>query len=196
MNEIREKLRQLLITRSLQIGHFTLTSGMTSTHYIDAKKTTLDPEGSYLCARLILDELARNQVEAEAIGGLTLGADPVVAAVAAVSFAERDCYAPLPAFIVRKEAKKHGTQLYIEGFEGKKGSRIVIFDDVCTTAASALKSIERAETQGYEVVAVVCLVDREQGAEENLSDYPFFRLFRVQELLSDPRVQEQLARLA
>ena len=195
MNEIRENLRQLLITRSLQIGHFTLTSGMTSKHYIDAKKTTLDPEGAYLCARLILDELARHQVVAEAIGGLTLGADPVVAAVAVVSFVERDRYTPLPAFIVRKEPKKHGTQLYIEGFEGKEGSRIVIFDDVCTTGASALKSIERAEAQGYEVVAVICLVDREQGAEENFSGYSFLRLFRVQELLSDPSVQEQLARL-
>ncbi len=195
MNEIRENLRQLLITRSLQIGHFTLTSGITSTHYIDAKKTTLDPEGAYLCARLILDELARNQVDAEAIGGLTLGADPVVAAVAAVSFAERDRYTPLPAFIVRKEAKKHGTQLYIEGFEGEKGSRIVIFDDVCTTAASALKSIEKAEAQGYKVASVICLVDREQGAEENLRGYSFLRLFRVQDLLSDPSVQEQLARL-
>ena len=195
MNEIREHLRQLLIARSLQIGHFTLTSGMTSQHYIDAKKTTLDPEGAYLCARLILDELARHQVVAEAIGGLTLGADPVVAAVAAVSFAERDRYTPLPAFIVRKEPKKHGTEQYIEGFEGKKGSRIVIFDDVCTTGASALKSIERAETQGYEVVAVICLVDREQGAEENFRGYSFLRLFRVQELLSDPGVQGQLARL-
>ena len=195
MNDIREDLRRILITRSLPIGNFTLTSGMTSKHYIDAKKTTLDPEGAYLCARLILDELARHQVEAEAIGGLTLGADPVVAAVAAVSFAERDRYTPLPAFIVRKEPKKHGTQLYIEGFEGKKGSRIVIFDDVCTTGTSALKSIERAETHGYEVVAVICLVDREQGAEENFSGYSFLRLFRVQELLSDPSVQEQLALL-
>ncbi len=195
MTQIRESLRQLLIARSLQIGNFTLTSGMTSTHYIDAKKTTLDPEGAYLCARLILDELARNQIEAEAIGGLTLGADPVVAAVAAVSFGERDRYTPLPAFIVRKEAKKHGTQLYIEGFEGKKGSRIVIFDDVCTTGSSALKSIERAEAQGYKVVAVICLVDREQGAEESFSGYLFLRLFRVHELLSDPSVQEQLARL-
>ena len=195
MTQIRESLRQLLIARSLQIGNFTLTSGMTSTHYIDAKKTTLDPEGAYLCARLILDELARNQIEAEAIGGLTLGADPVVAAVAAVSFGERDRYTPLPAFIVRKEAKKHGTQLYIEGFEGKKGSRIVIFDDVCTTGSSALKSIERAEAQGYKVVAVICLVDREQGAEESFRGCPFLRLFRVQELLSDPSVQEQLARL-
>lgn len=195
MNEIREDLRRILITRSLQIGHFMLTSGMTSKHYIDAKKTTLDPEGAYLCARLILDELARNQVVAEAIGGLTLGADPVVAAVAAVSFAERDRYTPLPAFIVRKEPKKHGTQLYIEGFEGKKGSRIVIFDDVCTTGVSALKSIERAETEGYEVVAVICLVDREQGAEENFSGYFFLRLFRVRELLSDPSVQEKLTQL-
>ena len=144
MNQIREDLRQLLITRSLQIGHFTLTSGMTSTHYIDAKKTTLDPEGAYLCARLILDELARNQVEAEAIGGLTLGADPVVGAVAAVSFGERDRYTPLSAFIVRKEAKKHGTQLYIEGFEGKKGSRIVIFDDVCTTNGGEVGAYRRS----------------------------------------------------
>ena len=195
MNDIRERLRQLLISRSLHIGHFTLTSGMVSKHYIDAKKTTLDPEGAYLCARLILDELAQHQVEADAIGGLTLGADPVVAAVAAVSFAERDRYAPLPAFIVRKEPKKHGTQLYIEGFEGRKGARVVIFDDVWTTGNSTLKSIERAEAQGYEVTSAICLVDREQGAEDNLGNYPLLRLFRGQELLADPRVQVELARL-
>ncbi len=183
VNRIRERLIELFKSKSLQFGSFTLTSGKKSHYYLDGKRTTLDPEGAYLCGRLILEELKKQGIQADAIGGLTLGADPVVAAVAAVSFAEKDRYAPLAAFIVRKEPKKHGTQQYIEGFEGAPGSRVVIIDDVCTTGESARKAIERAEEAGYKVVAVVCLVDREQGASGNLGDYRVVSLLNVSDLL-------------
>lgn len=184
MENLRARLIELFKAKSLQFGEFTLSSGMKSNYYFDGKRTTLDPEGAYLCAWLILEELRNRGIEADAIGGLTLGADPVVAAVAAVSFAERERFKPLPAFIVRKEPKKHGTQRYMEGFEGKPGSKVIILDDVCTTGESTRKAIERAEEAGYEVVAVICLVDREQGAGENLSGYRVLSLLRASELLA------------
>lgn len=180
---LRKRLAELFKTRSLQRGEFILSSGLKSSYYFDGKKTTLDPEGAYLSARLILEELKQRGIEADAIGGLTLGADPVVSAVAAISFAEKERYSPLPAFIVRKEPKKHGTRRYLEGFDGPPGSRVVILDDVCTTGDSAKRAIERAEEAGYQVVAVVCLVDREQGARENLSRYPVLALLKASELM-------------
>lgn len=185
MEEIKQRLAELFRKKSLQFGSFTLSSGKISNYYFDGKLTTLDPEGAYLSARLILEELKKNGIKADAIGGLTLGADPVVAAVAAISFAEKDRYQPLPAFIVRKEPKKHGTQRYIEGFNGAPGSKVVIIDDVCTTGDSACKAIERAEEAGYEIVAVVCLVDREQGARQNLQKYRFLSLLLASDLLRE-----------
>ena len=184
VDHIRERLIGLFKSKSLQFGDFTLASGKKSHYYLDGKRTTLDPEGAYLCGRLILEELKKQGIQADAIGGLTLGADPVVAAVAAVSFAEKDRYTPLPALIVRKEPKRHGTQRYIEGFEGPPGSRIVIIDDVCTTGESARRAVEKVEEAGYTVVAVVCLVDREQGARENLGKYRVLSLLKASELLA------------
>ena len=182
---------ELLRERSLKIGRFKLVSGMTSHYYFDSKLTTLDPEGGYLTARILLEEIKRRQIKAEAIGGLTLGADPIVSAVAALSYREEGEFSPISAFIVRKEGKKHGTQRFIEGFS-KEGAAVIIIDDVCTTGGSTLKAIERAEEAGFRVAAVLCLVDREQGAAEALKAYPFFPLFTASELLSDPDIQEEL----
>lgn len=195
MKEIKDRLLQLLRQHSLKIGHFTLTSGATSHYYFDSKLTTLHPEGAYLSALLVLEELKSQGIEADAIGGLTLGADPIVSAVAAVSFAQRDQYRPLPAFIVRKEPKKHGTQRYLEGFSGEPGSRVVIVDDVCTTGGSTLHAIRRAEEAGFQVVAVLCLIDREEGGREALRDYPFHPLLTSRELLDEPSIQAQIRRL-
>lgn len=192
MQEIRQRLIELFRQKSLLIGRFTLVSGMTSNYYFDSKRTTLDPEGAYLSARLILDKMKELGVKADAIGGLTLGADPIVSAVSAVSFAERSRYRPLPAFIVRKDAKQHGTQRYTEGFSGLPGSRVVIIDDVCTTGESTMKAVERAEDCGYLVVAVMCLIDREQGGAERLRNYRFISLISSNELLSDPAIQEAI----
>jgi orotate phosphoribosyltransferase len=195
MEEMRHRLLELLREKSLKIGKFELVSGMTSHYYFDSKLTTLDPEGGYLVARLLLEEIRKREIKASAIGGLTLGADPIVSSVAALSFAENDRFAPIAAFIVRKESKRHGTQRFIEGPSLKKGTPVIIIDDVCTTGGSTKKAISRAEEAGFDVKAVLCLVDREQGAGEALKDYPFYPLFTATELLSDPAIQDQLAAL-
>ena len=195
MKEQRKQLLEVLREKSLRIGKFTLVSGMTSHYYFDSKPTTLDPEGGYLTARMILRLLKDEGIKAQSIGGLTLGADPIVSAVAAVSFADRDEFPPLSAYIVRKEAKKHGTQKFIEGFDGGPGTKVVVVDDVCTTGGSTLKAIHLSEDAGYEVAAVVCLVDREQGGAEALKDYPFYSLFTATELLDDPKIQAEIEAL-
>ena len=174
----RERLKELLKEHSLMFGDFTLASGRKSRYYFDSKKTTLLPEGAYLAAREVLRTLRENGVRADAIGGLTLGADPIVCPVAALSFLEGT---PMRAFIVRKEAKDHGTGRRIEG-DVAAGSRVVIVDDVVTTAGSTLKAIEAAQQAGLDIVAVVCLVDREEGGTEKLSSWPFFALYRRSEI--------------
>lgn len=194
--ELRTRLLEVLRKRSLRLGRFTLTSGMTSHYYFDSKFTTLDPEGAYLTARMILEEIRERRIRAAAIGGLTLGADPIVSSVAAVSWVERDRYLPLAAFIVRKEPKKHGTQRFIEGLQADAGTPVIIVDDVCTTGGSTLKAIAGAEEAGLQVVAVFALVDREQGGREALSRYPYFPLLTASELLDTPEIQAELARLA
>ncbi len=170
----RTRLLELLKTHSLMFGEFTLSSGRKSDFYFDSKKTTLLAEGSYLSAAEILTTLRRLGIEADAIGGMTLGADPIVAPVAALSAIEGP---PLDAFIVRKESKGHGTARQIEG-KLRPGSRVVIVDDVVTTGGSTLLAIEAAEAAGHEVVAVCCLVDREEGGAELLARWPFYPLFR------------------
>lgn len=195
MSSERQRLIQILRSKSLKLGHFKLVSGKSSHYYFDSKPTTLDPEGAYLTARLILQELQCRGVQADAIGGLTLGADPIVSSIAAVSFIQQSSFSPLHAFIVRKEAKQHGTEQYIEGIEPRAGMQAIIVDDVCTTGSSTLKAIERAEQAGMQVVAVFCLVDRQQGGAEALKDYPFVALFTASELLDTPEIQGRLAEL-
>ncbi len=195
MGSERERLIEILREKSLQVGEFRLTSGMTSYYYFDSKPTTLDAEGAYLSARLLLERIRDEGIEAQAIGGMTLGADPIVSAVAAVSYLHRDRYRPLSAFIVRKEAKSHGTQRFIEGFEAAQGTAVIIVDDVCTTGGSTLAATQRAEQAGYRVAAVFCLVDRQQGGSRLLSEYPFFPLITAAELLDTPEIQQQIAEL-
>jgi orotate phosphoribosyltransferase len=174
MENEREQLRRLLKEQSLIFGDFTLASGKKSRFYFDSKRTTLLPEGAWLTAREILRVVRNNKIEATAIGGLTLGADPIVCPVAALSHAEGP---KLRAFIVRKEAKEHGTGKRIEG-NLPNASRVIIVDDVVTTAGSTMKAIEAAEAEGHTVVAVICLVDREEGGAARLAAYPFYPVFR------------------
>ncbi len=174
MENEREQLRKLLKAQSLMFGDFTLASGRKSTFYFDSKKTTLLPEGAWLTAREILRVIRSEGIEAAAIGGLTLGADPIVCPVAALSHVEGPT---LRAFIVRKEAKEHGTGRRIEGNLAPK-SRVIIVDDVVTTAGSTIIAIEAAEGEGHTVVAVICLVDREEGGAAKLAAYPFYPVFR------------------
>jgi len=183
MDEQLLELRGIIREKSLRVGDFTLSSGKKSSYYLDCRMTTLHPRGALLIGRLILAKIREHQIQADAIGGLTMGADPIVAAVTVVSSLEAT---PLPAFIVRKETKGHGTQRSIEGYDGKPGSRVIVVDDVCTTAGSILTAAEKAEEAGYRVVAAFCVVDREEGGTELISKkYPFYALFTAKELLKD-----------
>jgi len=177
----REQLKELLRRRSLVRGQFTLASGRSSNYYLDCRLTTLDPEGAVLTAHTILELLDEHGVKADAIGGLAIGADPIVTAVAAVSYLEKK---PLRAFIVRKDAKAHGRQKQIEGIADTEASRVIIVDDVCTTGESTWQAIRAVEDAGLKVVAVLSLVDREEGGSERLREkYPYFRVFTAKELL-------------
>jgi orotate phosphoribosyltransferase len=181
-NEL-EELREIIRKKSLRIGEITLSSGKKSSYYLDCRTTTLDPRGALLVARLLLQTIQKRNIQADAIGGLTMAADPVATAVAVVSGLEGK---PLPAFIVRKEVKAHGTQKHIEGYDGPPGSRVIIVDDVCTTGDSILKAAEKAEQAGYKVVAALCVVDREEGGTELIrKKYPFHCLLTAKELLKD-----------
>jgi orotate phosphoribosyltransferase len=183
MDEQLLELREIIRRKSLRVGDFTLSSGKKSSYYLDCRMTTLDPRGALLIARLILEGLRKHNIQADAIGGLTMGADPIATAVAVVSGLEGK---PLPAFLVRKETKAHGTQRSIEGYDGKPGARVVVVDDVCTTGASTLTAAEKAEEAGYKVVAAFCVVDREEGGTELIAKrYPFYPLFTAKELLKD-----------
>src|SRR5436190_2863374 len=183
MDEQLRELRDVIRQKSLRIGDFTLSSGRKSSYYLDCRMTTLDPRGALLIARLILERMRTYNIQADAIGGLTMGADPIATAVAVVSGLEAK---PVPAFIVRKETKGHGTQRSIEGYDGKPGSRVIVVDDVCTTGDSILKAAEKAEEAGYTVTAAFCVVDREEGGTELIAKrYPFYPLFTAKELLKD-----------
>jgi len=179
-NELQE-LSEIVRKRSLRIGDFTLSSGKKASYYLDCRMTTLDPRGAFLIARLLLAKMRELNIRADAVGGLTLGADPMAAAIAVVSGIEGQ---PLPGFIVRKEAKGHGMQRYIEGWDGAPGSRVVIVDDVCTSGDSIIKAAELAEAAGYRVAATFCVVDREEGGTQAIaSRYPFYPLLTAKQLL-------------
>jgi len=177
---LKENLVKILKEKSLVTGiSRVLTSGRTSDYYIDAKMTTLDPQGAHLTAQLILEEL--KSFEIDAIGGYTLGADPIVSAAAALS-AQTD--RPLPAFIVRKEPKKHGERKMIEG-PFMKGWKVAVIDDVVTTGGSTLKACRAVEEEGGKVVLALALVDRLEGGRENLekNGYKFISLLTRDDLL-------------
>jgi orotate phosphoribosyltransferase len=181
MLETRQELAEIIRAQSLRVGDFVLSSGKKASYYLDCRMTTLHPRGALLIARLMLEKLRQLNVHADAIGGLTLGADPIAASVAVVSELEGS---PLHAFIVRKEAKGHGMQRFIEGWDGLAGSKVVIVDDVCTTGDSILKACEKVEEAGYQVATTLCVVDREEGGTENIARrYPFHPLYTAKELL-------------
>ena len=183
MDEQRRELRDVIRQKSLRTGDFTLSSGKKSSYYLDCRMTTLDPRGALLIARLILERIRTHNIQAHAIGGMTMGADPIATAVAVVSGLEGK---PISAFIVRKETKGHGTQRAIEGYDGKSGSRVIVVDDVCTTGGSILTAAEKVEQSGYQVAAAFCVVDREEGGTELIAKkYPFYCLLTAKELLND-----------
>lgn len=179
----KQRLKEILLDKSYRQGSFTLTSGKTSDFYVDGKQTTLDAEGGYLCGRLLFQLIAKQTADIQAVGGMTLGADPLVTAVSLVSFLEKN---PIPAFIVRKEAKGHGTGNYIEGLKNlEPGCRVALVEDVVTTGGTLLQVIDRVEAAGFVVGLVVTIVDRQEGGAEILAEkgYPLEALFTRQELL-------------
>lgn len=183
----RERLCELLRRHSLLRGEFTLTSGRKSPFFFDSKRTTLLAEGAYLTAAEVFKTIREQRIEAQAIGGMTLGADPIVCPVAALSHLAGP---PLRAFIVRKEPKSHGTQRQIEG-DLEPGSRVIVVDDVVTTGGSTLRAIEAVETAGHHVVAVICIVDREEGGARLLARWPYYPLFRRSEIFADRAAGEK-----
>jgi len=157
---LRDRLLDLLCEFAYKEGDFVLSSGQQSSYYINCKPVTLHPEGALATGRLLLSMLS---ADVEAVAGLTLGADPMVTAVSVVSaLGDR----PIPALIVRKEAKGHGTMAYIEGPTLSEGANVVVLEDVVTTGKSAMQAVERLRGAGYKVDRILSLIDREQGGAE------------------------------
>jgi orotate phosphoribosyltransferase len=188
----RQQLLSLLARISFRLGQFTLSSGGTSDYYIDCRTTTLHAEGGRLTGHAILELLSEHGVDAEAVGGLTMGADPIVSNVATAS-AWRAIEKPgtplLHGFLVRKAEKAHGTGRRIEGF-CREGARVVIVDDVCTTGASTVNAIQAARDAGMVVAAVVCLVERQEAngrpaVEAAAKGAPFFALFTANDVRAE-----------
>src|ERR1700722_10023666 len=175
----RQKLLSTLAHKSFRLGEFKLSSGGTSDYYIDCRTTTLDAKGSRLTGEVFTGEIRQRGWKPQAIGGLTMGADPIVTAVSIVS-------GELNGFLVRKAEKQHGTGQRIEGFR-EKGARVVIVDDVCTTGASTVQAIEAAREFGFEVVGAMCLVEREEAqgrpnVEKAAAPAPFVSIFTANEV--------------
>lgn len=160
----RARLLELLTQLSFERRQVVLSSGKTSDFYIDCKRTMLTAEGHYLVGRLLFDRIRRHPEPLVGVGGLTLGADPIASAVSLTSYLEG---APIPAFIVRKEPKGHGTGQWMEGRTNlRDGDRVAIVEDVVTTGGSTLRAVERVEAEGLKVGLCLALVDREEGGRE------------------------------
>ena len=190
MNAIRHHAKKdllpLLAHKSFRLGEFKLSSGATSDYYIDCRTTTLDAKGSRLTGQVFLEEIRKHKWNPQAIGGLTMGADPIVVAVVVVS-------GDLHGFLVRKAEKQHGTGQRIEGFR-QKGARVVIVDDVCTTGASTVHAIEAAREFGFQVVGVMCLVEREEAkgranVEKAATPAPFVSIFTAADVRKEHILQ-------
>ncbi len=180
MSQERERLKLILKENSILVGKFKLSSGKESNYYIDARSTTLHPEGVYLVGRIFLDAISKDS-EIQTVGGPTMGADPIVGSILAQSYQKGR---PLRGFLVRNEEKQHGIGKLIEG-NLRSGDKVAIVEDVATTGGSILKAIDSAEGAGAIVKKVLVIVDREEGARRTLEDmgYEFFSIFTVGELL-------------
>lgn len=188
----REQLLAMLAEKSFRLGQFKLSSGGTSDYYVDCRLTTLDANGARLTGETVLQEIERQSWNADAIGGLTMGADPIVVATSVISAQQGR---PLHGFLVRKAEKAHGTGQRIEGFR-ETPARVVIVDDVCTTGASTVQAIEAAREYGFEVVGVLCLVEREEAGgrtnvEQAAAPAPFVALFTANDVRAEHLKQHE-----
>lgn len=178
LTTLRQQLLDLFCQLAYQEGDFVLSSGQRSSYYINGKQVTLHPHGALAIGRILLSHLP---IDTQAVAGLTLGADPIVTAVSVVSAYEDR---PIPALIIRKEAKGHGTRAYIEGPILPAGRPVVVLEDVVTTGQSALKAVERLRQAGYSVNQVMTLIDRQQGGAELYQSVglKFQTIFSIQEI--------------
>jgi orotate phosphoribosyltransferase len=179
MPSARQELLRLLAQKSFRLGDFKLASGATSDYYIDCRTTTLDARGSQLTGQVFLEEIRARGWNPQAVGGLTMGADPIVVAISVTS-------GDIHGFLVRKAEKQHGTGRRIEGFE-EKGARVVVVDDVCTTGGSTVQAIEAARDYGFNVVGAMCLVEREEAkgrinVDKAAAPAPFVAIFTATEV--------------
>ncbi len=186
MSSARQDLLRLLAAKSFRLGQFKLSSGGTSDYYVDCRTTTLAAKGARLTGQVFLDEIRARGWRPKAIGGLTIGADPIVMAVAVAS-------GDMDGFLVRKAEKEHGTGQRIEGFRDK-GARVVIVDDVCTTGASTVQAIEAAREFGFQVVGVMCLVERQDAGgrpnvEKAAAPAPFVSIFTASDVRKEHVLQ-------
>ena len=182
----RQELLRLLAHKSFKLGDFKLSSGASIDYYIDCRTTTLDARGAQLTGQVFLDEIRQRGWKAQAVGGLTMGADPIVVAVSVVS-------GELSGFLVRKAEKQHGTGQRIEGFR-QKAAKVVIVDDVCTTGASTVQAIEAAREFGFEVVGAMCLVERQEAGgriniEKAAAPAPFIAIFNANDVRKEHVLQ-------
>ena len=181
----RARLADIIRTRSFGRGKITLASGRESDFYFNLKPTMLDAEGAALLAELTFEALANDRIDY--VGGLEMGAVPIAGAIAQLSFLKGK---PISAFFVRKKPKEHGARLSVEGLakgESLKGKRVVVVEDVTTTGGSAIKAVDAVKEAGGEVVFVLTMVDREEGAAETFkaASLPFRALFRAAEFLKN-----------
>jgi orotate phosphoribosyltransferase len=186
LTSLRQFLLDLFCELAYKEGDFVLSSGQRSSYYINGKQVTLHPQGALAIGRLLLSLLPS---DTKAVAGLTLGADPIVSAVSVISALENR---PIPALIVRKESKGHGTMAYIEGPTLPEGAQVVVLEDVVTTGQSAMKAVERLKDAGYQVEQVIALVDRQQGGAEFYQSVEL----KFQAVFSISDIQERWRQLA
>lgn len=183
IEEMRVRLAKLLYERSYKEGKFILTSGRESDFYFDGKQTALHPEGAFLIGHLF-NHIIKDHTDITAVGGLTLGADPLVTATSVISY---QLGRPLPAFIVRKSPKGHGTNQYLEGLSNlQTGKPVAMLEDVVTTGGSLLTACERVKKAGFTIGMLCTVLDREEGGNEAIkaAGYELHSIFRRSELLA------------
>jgi len=177
---MKEELLKLLKENAYRKGEFKLSSGKTSEHYVNCKPVTLNGRGLTLASIMLLEHVEKDSV---AVGGLTLGADPIVSGVAVVAGLDKRL---LDGLIVRKEAKGHGTGAWIEGPELPEGSKVTVLEDVITTGGSAIKAVKRLRDAGYKVERVVSIVDRQENEEATtamkLAGLELYSIFTIGDL--------------
>ena len=188
--EFKRRLAKILVERSYKEGDFLLASGRRSDYYFDCRVTALHAEGSELIGNLFFEavsEIIASGTPVKGVGGMTMGADPLVSATTVVSSQQGK---PLNGLLVRKESKGHGTNQFVEGLANfETGDPVVVLEDVVTTGGSLLKACQRIESAGLKIVAVCCILDREEGGREKLKEagYELKALFTRRELLEHAR---------